>query len=112
MGARHSPQSNESASLIDDVAFLSELENLKGEPAARRVQARRGAGPVEPVIPRDVNRWHLHPPPGVDPAPTVREGRSGGSAFLPILIGFCAGAAGAAAVFHDRLTQVIALFTR
>jgi hypothetical protein len=115
MGARHSPQSDESPSLIDDVTFLSELEKRGGAtaPATRPGHARRPGGAIDPVIPRDVNRWDLHPPPGVGPEPTVRHRpSSGGSAFLPILIGLCAGAAGAAVVFHERLVQVIALFRR
>src|SRR6266851_1927990 len=108
-------ESAEFPSLIDDVAFLAELEKLEGESAApvtRPVHPRFPGAPSGPVIPRDVNRWFLHPPPGVDPEPIVQHQPSRVPAFLVILIGLCTGAAGSAAVFYDRLVEVIASFLR
>jgi hypothetical protein len=110
-------------SLIDDALFLAELDRLEGEPLAspiaRPVARPRPAEPAadarvafEPVIPRDVNRWNLHPPPGVDPEPAVRDRASRVPAILAIAGGLCAGAAGAAVVFHDRLVQIVELFAR
>jgi hypothetical protein len=115
MAGTHS-ESADFPSLIDDLTFLAELDKLEGEalaaPVTRPVYARRPAAPalIEPVIPCDVNRWHLHPPPGVDPEPAIRQRPSTLSAILAILIGLSAGGAGSAAVFYDRLTQIIALF--
>ena len=103
-------------SLLDDAAFLAELEKLEGgAPASspgRSVHARRAAmpAPADLVIPRDVNRWHLHAPPGVEPAPIVEQRAAGLPALAAILIGLCAGAAGSAFVFYERLTQIIARF--
>jgi len=119
-------ESTEFPSLIDDVAFLAELEKFEADSLAakvtRPVHARRPvtparldpmtalAPPREPVIPRDVNRWHLHPPPGVEPESTVRRRRpSKAPVLLPILIGLCAGAAVSAYVFSERLAQILAL---
>jgi len=106
--------SDESAEfLIGDAEFLGELEKLEGQSAAALVSrpghARR---PAQPVIPRDVNRWHLHPPPGVEPEPVDRHQPPPVSALRVILIGLGAGAAGAAVVFHERLMEILALFTR
>ena len=116
MAETHSHESAGFLSLIDDAAFLAELEQLEGKSAAapvtRPVHARRPVGPLEPVIPRDVNRWNLYPPPGVEPEPKIRHQPSRVSAFRVILIGLCAGAAGAAFVFSERLMQVIELLAR
>jgi hypothetical protein len=117
-------ESTDFPSLIDDVAFLAELERLEGEPLAspiarpivqrpRAQQAAAASALFEPVIPRDVNRWNLHsPPPGVDPEPIVLRRPSRLAAVLAILIGLCAGAAGSAFVFSERLVQIIALVAR
>jgi hypothetical protein len=76
------------------------------------------AGDIEElVIPRDANRWNIHPPVAVEEpiavasAPAPAPG-SMMMAFLTILIGFSVGAAGSAFVFHERAVQIIALFTR
>src|SRR5438067_12822432 len=95
---------NPAESLIGDAEFLGELEWLDGRsaaaPVSRSVHARR---PVEPVIRHDVNRWYLHPPPGVEPEPVDRHQPSAVSALRVILIGLGAGAAAAAIVFNERL---------
>ena len=110
----------------EDASFLAELDKLEGQPLAspiaqpisKRPHAESAAAaaeamePVEVVIPRDVNRWYLHPPPGVEPEPVVHHQPSRAPAVLVILLGLCAGAAGAAMVFHERLAQIIALFAR
>jgi len=108
-------ESAEFPSLIDDDAFLAELEKLEGDSVAavtRPVHPRFPGASGEPVIPRDVNRWILHPPPGVDPEPIVQQRPSWVTAVVVILIGLCTGAAGSAAVFYDRLVEVIASFLR
>jgi hypothetical protein len=100
-------------SLIDDAAFLAELEQLELPSSVTGPgYARRAAmpAPVEMVIARDANRWHLHPPPGVEAAPSFPEQPSGPAALVAILLGLSAGIAGSAVVFYERLTQIIALF--
>lgn len=114
MAETHLHESAEFPSLIDDVAFLAELEKLEGEsaPVTRPVHPRFPGASSEPVIPRDVNRWFLHPPPGVDPEPIVQQRPASVTAVVVILIGLCTGAAGSATVFYDRLVEVIASFLR
>jgi hypothetical protein len=105
---------SEFPSLIDDAAFLAELEQLELPSSLTAPgHARRAAmpAPVDPVVARDANRWHLHPPPGVETAPSFPEQPSGPAALVAILIGLSAGVAGSAMVFYERLTQIIALFT-
>jgi hypothetical protein len=108
-------------SLIDDLTFLAELDKLEMEPLASPIprpvskSLRAGAvatasAVVEPAIPRDVNRWHLHPPPGVELTPIVQRGPSKLPAVLVVLIGLSAGATGSAIVFYERLEQLLALF--
>ncbi len=110
--------SSEFPSLIDDASFLAELETLEGETRAssgtRPVHRRRAPMPasVDLVIRRDVNRWHLHAPPGVEPVPIIRQRPSALPALVAILIGLSAGAAGSAVVFSDRLMQIVGLFAR
>src|SRR5712691_11292827 len=89
-------------------------ESSAGPIPKRRHTEPLGISPaaMEPVISRDVNRWNLYPPPGVAPEPAVRRPASKASSFVPILIGFCAGAAGSAVVFHERVVQILALFAR
>jgi hypothetical protein len=74
------------------------------------------AGDIEElVIPRDANRWNIHPPVAVEEPIAVASAPATGTvmtAFLTILIGFSVGAAGSAFVFHERAVQIIALFTR
>ncbi len=110
-------ESTEFPSLIDDVAFLAELEKIEEEslaaPVARPVTARRWPAAPSPTglsIPRDVNRWVLHPPPSVEPEPIVQRRPSRLPTFLVILLGLCAGAAGSAVVFHERVVQILNLF--
>jgi len=74
------------------------------------------AGDIEElVIPRDANRWNIHPPVAVEEPIAVASAPAPGTmmmAFLTILVGFSIGAAGSAFVFHERAVQIIALFTR
>jgi hypothetical protein len=129
-----SMESKELPSLIDDAQFLAELDQVEG--AAPRASADRASRvalatgftaarrpiatpstrprPAEPVIPRDVNRWNLHMPPGVEDDQPAAEpgGASMIPAFLVILIGLSAGAASSIVVFHERVARIIALFAR
>jgi hypothetical protein len=71
------------------------------------------AGDIEElVIPRDANRWNIHPPVAVEEPIAVASAPGTVMAFLTILIGFSVGAAGSAFVFHERAVQIIALLTR
>ena len=116
---------------MDDVQFLAELDQVEGEaprPSADRAkqvalaaglgarQAARTPGKRrgEPVIPRDVNRWNLHMPPGVDDDAMAAEpgGTSMIPAFLVILIGLSAGAASSVVVFHAQVARIVAQFAR
>jgi hypothetical protein len=104
--ALHEPDDR---ALIDDGTFVVELERLEIPRVRRPI-----AAPV--AIPRAANRWNLHPPPGVEPErPMVRieqraAPRSG--RWTAILFGLCAGAAGATAVFHDRVARILELLAR
>lgn len=107
-------------SLIDDVAFLAELDEMLDAPAlvarpivARPVVARPVVAPpiAALVIPRDANRWNLASPPGVEP-PERTVPRARPAAWVPILIGLCAGAAGSMALFHDRVALIVRLLAR
>jgi hypothetical protein len=119
MTTSHIPASAKFPSLIDDPEFLAELGKLESEsspspstrPAAKR--RRAPAGPMEPGIRRDINRWHLHS----DAPDTASTSIVGGSAstvpaFLIILIGLCAGAACSVIVFHERVALIVDLFAR
>jgi hypothetical protein len=121
MPGTHTAAATEFPSLIDDLTFLAELDKLEAEPLASPIarsvskSVRAGAAAtapagVEPVIPRDVNRWHLHPPPGVELAPIAQRGPSQLPVVLVVLIGLCAGATGSAIVFYQRFEQLLALF--
>src|SRR5438552_639630 len=128
-------ESTEIPSLMDDVEFLAELEKLEGEtscgavdrasraalancfadlpqpmpsPAVRPASPRRRSmeNPIQPVIPRDVNRWNIHDPPGVEPERSAQGPASPIAAVVVIAIGLCAGAAGSALIFHDRVQQI------
>ena len=84
-------------------------------PVAEPDPVQLEAGDIEElVIPREANRWNIHPPALVaeEPAASASEPGTMIMAFLTILIGFSVGAATSAVVFHERAVQIIALFTR
>jgi hypothetical protein len=86
-------------SQIDDVAFVAELEQLELRGPSRAIVA---------PPPRDANRWNHRPPSGVQPERRIAASDAvQQTAWAPILIGFGAGAAGAAALLSDRLALIV-----
>jgi hypothetical protein len=92
-------------SLVDDAAFLAELDRLEVRGISRPV--------ATPLPARDANRWNLCPPRGVDPEPPVpQHPQSAAGVWLPILVGLSVGAAASAAVFHERVAQILVTLVR
>jgi hypothetical protein len=94
-------QENESADsrpLLDEVALLAELDRLE----LRGISRPKAAA----TTPRDANRWNLCPLPGADPEARVEPEAVNRRAWLPIVVGLCAGAAASAALFHERLASI------
>jgi hypothetical protein len=135
----------ELSSLMDDSDFIAELDKLEGQPpraaadrasrvalasgfaAARQPMPSASTRPVkdrqpersateELVMPRDLNRWNLHPPGSGDAVDPIVQATASESApamtLLIVLSGLLVGAASSAAVFHERVGQIAALFMR
>jgi hypothetical protein len=105
-------------SLMDDAEFLLELEKIEGRPLPAAPRPRPAAIAASERLRRDVDRYQLEPEPrGAEPldaAPADADEAPASlmPAFLLVLIGFSAGAASSALIFHDRVGRLLAFWAR
>jgi len=95
-------------SLMDDRAFVEELEQLEVRGVSRPL-----ASPSSTPRDANANRWNERPPAGFACEAAAPQPRALlAQAWLPILVGFCLGAAASSALLHERVANIFGLLAR